>query len=83
VTNEILRSVTCTLYRNSNDGLTRAYYRIALTNATIVEVKDSGDGVNGATHGDEREHISFVYQKIELTDLESNTVATDDWSSFQ
>jgi len=83
VTNEILRSVTCTLYRNSNDGLTRAYYRIALTNATIVEVKDSGDGVNGAAHGDEREHISFVYQKIELTHLESNTVATDDWSSFQ
>lgn len=73
----------CTLYRNSNDGLTRAYYRIALTNASIVEVKDSGDGVNGAAHGDEREHISFVYQKIELTDLESNTTAADDWTSFQ
>jgi type VI secretion system secreted protein Hcp len=83
VTNEILRSVTCTLYHNSNDGLTRAYYKIALTNATIVEVKDSGDGVNGAAHGDEREHISFVYQKIELTDLESNTAAADDWTSFQ
>ena len=83
VTNEILRSVTCTLYRNSGDGATRAYYKIAVTNATIVEVKDSGDGVNGAAHGDERERISFVYQKIELTDLDSNTTAVDDWSSFQ
>jgi len=45
--------------------------------------KDSGDGVNGAAHGDERERISFVYQKIELTDLDSNTTAADDWSSFQ
>jgi type VI secretion system secreted protein Hcp len=83
VTNEILRSVTCTLYRNAGDGVTRAYYKIALTNATIVEIKDSGDGVNGAAHGDEHEHVSFVYQRIELTDLDSNTVALDDWTSFQ
>jgi type VI secretion system secreted protein Hcp len=87
VSNEILRSVTCTMYRGatngSGNGAARAYYKIALTNATIVEVKDSGDGVNGAAEGDERERISFVYQKIELTDLESNTAAVDDWSSFQ
>jgi type VI protein secretion system component Hcp len=50
---------------------------------TIVKELDKSSRVNGAAHGDEREHISFVYQKIELTDLESNTVAADDWSSFQ
>lgn len=83
VTNETLRSVTCTLYRNAPDSATRAYYKIVLTNATIVEIKDSGDGVNGAAQGDERERISFVYQKIELTDLDSNTSAADDWTSFQ
>ena len=50
-TNEILKSVTCTLYRTTNIGQSRAYYRIALTNATVVEIKDSGDGVNGAAQG--------------------------------
>jgi type VI secretion system secreted protein Hcp len=79
VTNETLRSVTCTLYRDV-DGAMRAYYRIALTNANIVEVKDSGDGVNGTAQSDEHERISFVYQKIELTDLDSNITAVDDWS---
>jgi type VI protein secretion system component Hcp len=39
--------------------------------------------VNGAAQGDERERISFVYQKIDLTDLDSTTSAADDWTSFQ
>jgi len=82
-TNETLRSVTCSMYRNAPDGATRAYYKIVLTNATIVEIKDSGDGVNGTAQGDERERISFAYQKIELTDLDSNISAIDDWASFQ
>jgi type VI protein secretion system component Hcp len=46
----------------------------------VVKIKDSGDGVNGAAQGDERERISFTYQKIELTDLDSNTYAFDDWA---
>jgi type VI secretion system secreted protein Hcp len=79
-TNETLKSVTCTLYRSVN-GEPRAYFRIALTNATIVAIKDSGDGVNGTAQGDERERISFSYQKIALTDLDSNTTAVDDWTS--
>jgi type VI secretion system secreted protein Hcp len=80
-TNETLKTVTCTLYRNSFNGQTRAYFKIALTNAAIVEIKDNGNGVNGAAQGDERERISFTYQKIELTDLDSNTSAIDDWLS--
>ena len=80
VTNETLRTVTCTLYRNSG-GAMHAYYKIVLTNASIVEIKDSGDGVNGSAQGDERERISFAYQKIELTDLDSSTTAIDDWLS--
>lgn len=81
-TNETLKSVTCALYRNAADGQMRAYYKIALTNATVVEIQDSGNGVNGAAQGDERERISFSYQKIELTDLDSNTTAIDDWLSL-
>jgi type VI secretion system secreted protein Hcp len=81
VSNETLRSVTCTLYRTAV-GVPRPYYKIVLTNATVVEIKDSGDGVNGAAQGDERERISFVYQKIELTDLDSNISAFDDWAAL-
>ena len=80
VTNETLRTVTCTLYRSAG-GAMHAYYKIVLTNASIVEIKDSGDGVNGSAQGDERERISFAYQKIELTDLDSSTSAIDDWLS--
>lgn len=81
-TNETLHSVICTMYRNAADGALRAYYKIALTNATIVEIQNSGNGVNGGALGDERERISFTYQKIELTDLDSNTSAIDDWISL-
>ena len=80
VTNETLRSVTCTLYRSAG-GAMQAYYKIVLTNATIVDIKDSGDGVNGSAQNDERERISFSYQKIELTDLDSSTPAIGDWLS--
>lgn len=80
-TNEVLKSVTCTLSRISSNGQVRAYFKFALTNATIVEIKDSGNGVNGTGQGDERERISFSYQKIELTDLNSNSTAVDDWNS--
>ena len=80
VTNETLRTVTCTLYRSAG-GAMHAYYKIVLTNASIVEIKDSGDGVNGSAQGDERERISFAYQKIELTDLDSSVTAIDDWLS--
>jgi len=80
-TNEVLKSVTCTLSRSSANGQARPYFKFALTNATVVEIKDSGNGVNGTSQGDERERISFSYQRIELTDLNSNTTAIDDWIS--
>jgi type VI secretion system secreted protein Hcp len=79
VTNEVLPAVQCTFYRQSPDGRLQAYFRISLTNATIVDYRDAGDGVNGDTSADERERISFTYQKIELDDLTSSTTATDDW----
>jgi len=78
-TNESIRSVTCTLYRVSAEGVARAYFKIALTNASIIEVKDTGNGANGDAAGDERERISFTYQRIELSDLDTGTTATDDW----
>jgi len=81
VTNETLRSVTCTFYRafRGGSGEMRAYFRIVLTNAAVVDYKDTGDGINDPANGDERERISLTYQRIELTDLDSNTTAEDDW----
>jgi type VI secretion system Hcp family effector len=80
VTNERLTSVACTFYRAAGGEPMHAYYRITLTNASVVEVKDSGDGINGSAPGDELERISFTYQKIEMQDLDSNTAVLDDWS---
>lgn len=85
VTNETLKSVTCTFYRGfrsgtgAGGGATRAYFKITLTNASIVDYKDAGDGANGTVAGDERERISLTYQRIELTDLDTNATAFDDW----
>lgn len=82
VTNETLRSVICTFYRERGDGAMRAYFRINLTNANIVDYKDAGDGLSGDARGDERERISLTYKTIELTDLDSSTSALDDWAAF-
>jgi type VI secretion system secreted protein Hcp len=87
VTNEVLRSVTCTFYRAYRSGTGasanagRGYFRITLTNALIVEYKDAGDGINGEAFGDEHERISLTYQRIELTDLDSNLTSSDDWAT--
>ena len=80
VTNELLPAVQCNFYRRSQTGQLQGYFRITLTNATIVDYKDAGDGVNGDASGDERERISFTYQRIQLEDLSSSTTATDDWN---
>jgi type VI secretion system secreted protein Hcp len=85
VTNETLSSVSCTFYRAFRNGTGanggRPYFKIDLTNAAIVDYKDAGDGVNGESQGDQRERISLTYQRIELTDLDTNMTAGDDGGS--
>jgi type VI secretion system secreted protein Hcp len=89
VSNETLSSVTCMLDRDVERGVQpTAYFKFVLTQATIVDVKDAGDGANGGDErggeherGSERERISFAYRKIEVTDLDSGTTAIDDWTS--
>lgn len=87
VSNERLNLVTCTFYHRNyrNGGGTHelgAYFKIALHNAHIVDYKDAGDGINGTAPGDERERISLTYERIELTDLDTGTVADDYWSNL-
>ena len=76
-------------YRDVERGAApTAYFKFVLTNATIVDVKDVGDGASAGDErgsererGSEHERISFAYRKIEVTDLDSGTTAIDDWSS--
>jgi type VI secretion system secreted protein Hcp len=79
VTNEAFPSVTCIFYHRSQNGSGEAYFKISLTNALITDYRNAGDGVNGDASGDERERVSFAYEKIELMDLTSGATATDDW----
>lgn len=55
----------------------RAYCRITLTNANIVDYKDTAMASTAIRPADERERISLAYQRIELTDLDTNTSAED------
>ena len=90
-TNETLNVVDCTFYRAFRNGGVggggirgRAYFKIHLTNAHIVDYKDAGDGIDGTASGDERERISLTYERIELTSFDANGNATgmgeDFWS---
>jgi type VI secretion system secreted protein Hcp len=83
VNGETLNSVTCTFYRSfrSGNGISEmhAYFKIVLTSAIVVDYRDAGDGINGTAPGDEHERISLTYQRIDLTDPESNTTAEDFW----
>jgi len=76
VTGENFKSIVCQLVRETNTGEVHPYFRITLNNARITDLKDSGDGVNGNAQGDDRERITFSFQKIELQDLDSATSVT-------
>jgi len=77
--NENLSSVRCLFYRSLRPGNTAtAYFRIVLTNASIVDLKIVGDR---NSNDSERESVSLIYQRIELTDINSNTTVTDDWNT--
>jgi len=94
-TNENLTSVVCTFYRRSpasaasqGSGVAmqtslKAYFRIKLTNANLAGLELTGTGTTaGAVFtGNEFEKITMTFQKIELTDLDSGTSASDDWES--
>ena len=70
VTGENFKSIVCQLVRETNTGEVHPYFRITLNNARIT------DGVNGNAQGDDRERITFSFQKIELQDLDSATSVT-------
>lgn len=83
-TNEVLKTVTIEFTHGAGNGKNDVYQSIRLTNVTISKVSQYG----GTTSPDKLipnnnpyEEISFVFQKIEVSNVESKTTAADDWSA--
>lgn len=83
VTNENLTSVELTIYKTGKQGKETAYFRVSLANAQISEFNHepgmdfSGDP--GETN--EVETISFVFEKITLSNLATGMSVEDDLSA--
>ena len=54
-------------------------YRVKLTNANLAELKQYTELVNGVATV--LEDVSFTFQKIEVHDLGTGAIATDDWNA--
>jgi type VI secretion system secreted protein Hcp len=83
-TNEVLKTVTIEFTRGGGSGKNDIYQSIRLTNVTISRVSQYG----GTTSPDKLipnnnpfEEIAFVFQKIEVSNVESKTTAADDWTA--
>lgn len=72
-TNEVLKSVVV----NLPGGEEGSGYTIKLSNATVSEVKQYTEVLNGQAMV--LEDVSFTFQKIEVQDPGTKTMATDDW----
>ena len=82
VTNETLKSVLFEFVKADAAGHEEIYYTVTLTNAVVSNVHSYLDLTD--TSGDkfdarELEDVSFVFQRIEIENKESKTMAEDDW----
>lgn len=70
--NELLKSVAIELPAGEGAG-----YTVKLTNATVSEVKQYTETLNGQAAV--LEDVSFTFQKIEVEDRGTRSMAMDDW----
>jgi type VI secretion system secreted protein Hcp len=93
-TNEVLQSVTLEFTKTNANGEEFIFYTIKLTNATIASIRqhtadtDAGEGAASAKHtgaasAQQIEDITISFQKIEITNNESKTMAVDDWQAVK
>ena len=91
-TNEVLQTVTLDFVKTNANGEEIVFYSIKLTNASVASVRqhtasDASGGATSAKHtgadggADQLEDIAFTFQKIEIQNNESKTMATDDWTT--
>ena len=82
VDNETLNSVLFEFVKTNPNGTEEVYHTVTLTNAAVSDIKSYLDLTD--TSGDpydahELEDVSFVFQKIEIENLEGKTAAVDTW----
>jgi type VI secretion system Hcp family effector len=76
---EVLNSVKFEFVKPSPEGKEETWYKITLTNATILQYKQyTGLLPDGGTNTFELEDMTFTFQKIEVQDVESGATATHD-----
>ena len=72
VNNENMSDFILRFYHKADGGTVHNYYEVRLINARICGIKQLDT---------EREHISFIYQKIVWTFMEGGITAEDDWEA--
>jgi type VI secretion system secreted protein Hcp len=80
---ENLTEVQIDFLSTAADGQETVDFRVTLTNATVVSLRDSVDTADaGGPPVDTRrlERIAFTFQKIEETWLPGSTASSDDWT---
>ena len=76
VTNETLKSVRFQFVRLANTGKEQVYVTIRLRNARVTQIRyDAGSAQAQAARKD-LEHVSFTYDRIEVTSHTGKTTAT-------
>jgi type VI secretion system secreted protein Hcp len=82
VTNETLTTVSVTFNQPNAAGTLAPFFTIVLTNASVVRIRQSVTVAPGLTDSaNPLEEISLTYRKIELSDIDAATSATDEWAS--
>ena len=82
-TNEVLPLVEFEFLRSGPTGVEQVFQTVTLTNATISTFKqyigfpDAGEQSNPHP----LEDVSFTFQKIEVTNNEGRTAASDEWTT--
>ena len=81
--NENLPEVILQFWQPSRSGREFQYYTIELTNASIVDIHQEmlNNKYPENMQHKEREHISFVYQKITWTYVDGGITSTDEWKA--
>jgi type VI secretion system secreted protein Hcp len=93
VTNETLKTVAFEFSKPDTTGKEGVYYKITLTNATVVSIRQfssdaKAQGSSTAKHTyagatNELEAISFTFDKILVENTVAKTSAMDDWKEPQ
>jgi type VI secretion system secreted protein Hcp len=87
-TNETLPEVELEFLKTNAQGEQYVFQKIKLTNATIARLhqftgapEDAAGGTakHTATPAHAQEAVSFVFQKIEIENVDGKTTAQDDW----